>query len=868
MNYPEFHKYWKLQSSRLVHSPGKEVSLPSYPAVGWYSCTVPCTVLGALVQNGVYPEIYRGMNLQKIPTSDFAVPWWYRKEFILEELPVNQSLILELKGVNYQANIYINGLCIASREEIFGAFRIFMVDLTDKTEEGINILAMEVFPPRPGDFSTGFVDWNPPPPDRNMGLFKSVTLHLVNRVKIHHPYVTARLSHPNYDLASLRISCFLTNYSDRPVIGQLCGKIADYVFRQETDLMPGEKKEIQFLPEDFPGLNIANPRLWWPYQWGHPYRYELELEFQTDDRVADFLKIPFGIREVTDYFDNGHRGFMINGKKILIKGAGWTDDLLLQDDTESLEAQISYVKHLRLNCIRLEGIWGKDETLFELCDREGILMMVGWSCHWEHEQYLGKPVHEKYGGVFQPADIDLIARSWQDQVLWLRNHCSIFVWAVASDFLPHPDLEKKYIETFTRYDPDRPYLNSTGGVGSEQAIIGSSEIISELSGSSGVKMLGPYAYTPPVYWYTDQMRGGAYGFNTETCPGANVPPIESILKMIPEDHLWPIDEVWEFHCGLNEFRHLNRTVEAITRRYGPVAGVNDFARKAQLLNYELMRPMFEAFQANHPRATGVIQWMLNSAFPEMYWQLYDSYLMPNGAFYATRKACEPLHLIYHYGEIAVYLVNELLSAFKKLNYSIRLYDQHSRPVFSLTGETGIESQSVEKIAPITTEESDCPVHFLDLRLFDRKGTLISSNFYWLSRKPDVLDYDQTAGSWSFYTPTKDYADFTALQEIPPAETDFFFEGMRNGFLHFTLKNQSPVIAFFIELKIMTVADRELLLPVWWDDNYLSLLPGERRNIRVKIPQPKEGQLALLAEATGLNTGTTVINIEASQTIHQ
>ncbi|MCL5280708.1 MAG: glycoside hydrolase family 2, partial [Planctomycetes bacterium] len=321
-----------------------------------------------------------------------------------------------------------------------------------------------------------------------------------------------------------------------------------------------------------------------------------------------------------------------------------------------MEAELQYVRHMNLNCIRCEGIWGKDRMLYDLCDEYGILVMAGWSCQWEHEQYLGKPVDERYGGVTTPEDIELVSRSWRDQLLALRNHPSIFVWAVASDKLPAPALERKYQEIFRNCDPTRPYLASTGGVGSEQRIVCREELTSEVSGSSGVKMLGPYEHTPPVYWYTDTRRGGAYGFNTETCPGAAVPTLESLQKMIPPDQLWPMGESWDFHCGRNEFRTLDRYREALTRRYGAAGSVEEFARKAQTMNYELMRPMFEAFRVHEGRATGVIQWMLNAAWPKMYWQLYDWYLMPTGALYGAKKACEPLQLVYDYGDNSIYFV--------------------------------------------------------------------------------------------------------------------------------------------------------------------------------------------------------------------
>jgi exo-1,4-beta-D-glucosaminidase len=492
---------------------------------------------------------------------------------------------------------------------------------------------------------------------------------------------------------------------------------------------------------------------------------------------------------------------------------------------------------MNLNCIRLEGIWGKDQKLYDLCDQYGILMMVGWSCHWEHEDYLGKAVDPKYGGVIEPHEIELIARSWEDQLLWLRNHPAIFVWNVGSDKVPHPDLEKRYIESFKRYDSTRPYLNSTGGVGSEQGIITDEEVISEISGSSRVKMLGPYAYTPPVYWYTDKKLGGAYGFNTETCPGANVPPLESIKKMIPEDHLWPIGPVWEYHCGLNEFRTLDRTQEAIARRYGQALDLNDFAFKAQLLNYELMRPMFEAFQANKTIATGVIQWMLNSALPNMYWQLYDSYLMPNGAFYGTKKACETLHLLYDYGQHAIAVVNDQLHAVSGHRALIRIFDINSSEIFRESVDINVPAESATGILTLPSSLALTGSYFLDLRLIDDAGGEIGNNFYWLSTQEDELDYEAEFEDWPFYTPSKVYADHSLLHSLPDAELIMDHEIESSGqvqYMNLNIENPGTHIAFFLELNISGKNSGESILPVFWDDNYISLLPGEKRKIRASF----------------------------------
>ena len=231
-------------------------------------------------------------------------------------------------------------------------------------------------------------------------------------------------------------------------------------------------------------------------------------------------------------------------------------------------------------------------------------------------------------------------------------------------------------------------------------------------------MLGPYDYTPPVYCYTNKHLGGAYGFNTETCPGANVPPLESIKKMIPEEHLWPVDEVWNYHCALYEFSTLDLFREAIEKRYGSSENVEDFARKAQVLNYELMRPMFEAFQANKGKATGIIQWMLNSAWPAMFWQLYDYYLMPSGATYGTKTGSKPVNIVYNYGDKGIYVINDTFSSFENISAIIRVLNIDSKEVFKKNIQISIEENISQKILDMPEIEGLSSTYFVDLELID------------------------------------------------------------------------------------------------------------------------------------------------------
>ncbi|MHC4728485.1 MAG: glycoside hydrolase family 2 protein, partial [Planctomycetota bacterium] len=386
-----FLQSWKIQSGDQLAVGGDDISTTGFETDTWYDAQVPSTVLASLVDQGQYKDIYFGMNLKDVPKERFEQSWWYRNEFFLKGDYAQAVTVLEFDGVNYAANIWLNGRRIADTKQAYGAFRRFRFNVSEFVRKGDNVLAVEVIPPRPGDFSTGFVDWNPPPPDRNMGIFRPVSLHHCKNVSIDNPFVRTDLDTDNLDRADLTISAELTNHSNKSVTGVLVGSIESINFEQKVILRTGEQKTITFTPEHYKELVINQPRLWWPCEIGEPNLYNLGLKFVLDGEISDECQTTFGIRRVEDYFnEHGHRGYKINGRKVLIKSAGWSDDMLLADTSEKLEAQIQYVKHMNLNCIRLEGIWGKDHTLYDLCDRYGILMMVGWSCHWEHEQYLGK----------------------------------------------------------------------------------------------------------------------------------------------------------------------------------------------------------------------------------------------------------------------------------------------------------------------------------------------------------------------------------------------------------------------------------------------------------------------------------------------
>jgi exo-1,4-beta-D-glucosaminidase len=814
---------WHLRSSADVTATGAEISQPGFATAGWTAATLPSTVLGALVKSGEYPDPYHGRNLEKIPTDRFAVPWWYRTELRVEE-PLAASARLVFRGVNYSAEVWLNGERIAGREQIVGAFRNFDLDVTGKLRAGANALAVQVFPPQPGDFTVGFVDWNPEPPDRSMGLWRDVELRRSGPVSLENVFVTSDFDTANPVSAALTLEAEVVNHGDVPQHAQLGvqvegGPRGDY----RVQLAAGERKRLRLTPAELPALQVANPRLWWPNNLGEPNLYRFDLTVAAGDGTpSDRQSIQLGIRKVADYLDDkGQRGYRINGRDVLVRGGGWVDDLLLADDERRIEDQIRYAKHLNLNTIRLEGFWGTTDAIYELADRHGLMVWVGWSCQWEWDTYLGAPVDD-FGGVDTPAEMELVTVSLADQVRWLRNHPSIVVWNLASDMLPRAELERRYRNLLAEVDPTRPPLGAC------------SVRTSEVSGPTGVKMNGPYEWVPPEYWYVDRTRGGAFGFNTETGPGAQPPVIDSLKRMLPEENWWPMDDMWDYHAGRHQFSNLDRYTAALDARYGPSQSLEEFAQKAQLANYEAMRPMFEAFSLRRPDAKGVIQWMLNSAWPDTFWQLYDWYLAPNGAYYAARNANRPLNVAYDYGERKVVAVNDTGEPLRG-RAVVRLLDTNSRVVSETTVPLELaagERREVHALAPFPPGSA---VYFLDARLEQQGGELLAHSFYWLPVRADEPDWDKS--EW-FYTPTRRYADLTAVTKLSPATlavSHRFTPGADGHDVEVTLHNQGEGLAFFVELAVVGATSGRLATPVLWDDNYVSLLPGERRTLRGSVP---------------------------------
>jgi exo-1,4-beta-D-glucosaminidase len=855
------HGGWELQTSAKVEAKGEEISTPAFAAKGWHSATIPSTVVAALVKDKTLPDPFPGMNLRSYPgmnyppganfsniamapDSPFAVSWWYRNTFTVPATYKGKTIWLKFNGVNYRANIFLNGKQIAKSDDVAGAWRTYEFNITGTAKPGAeNVLAVQAWAPTDHDLAITFVDWNPAPPDKNMGLWREVYLTTSGPVALRYPSVVSKLNPPANDNAQLTVTAQLKNGTDQPVKGKLRGQIENVSFEQDVDLAANEAKDVTFTPDKFSQLVFTNPRLWWPAQMGTPNLYKLKMEFEVNGAVSDSSSSEFGIREITSDFNSvGGRAFHINGKNILIRGGGWTPDMMLRETSERLHDEFRYVEDMGLNTVRLEGKL-ESEEFYNIADHHGILVMAGWCCcdFWER------------WARWQPQDFEIAKQSLRDQMYRLRSHPSLVMWLNGSDNPPPPDVEQMYLDIEKELLWPNPVVSSATGKNTS------------VTGESGVKMSGPYEYIAPSYWEVDTPEGqpgrrlcnpggcgGAYGFNTETSMGPAVPPIESIRAMVGKDHLWPIDDVWNYHAGGGEFKTINVFSEALANRYGKSDNVEDFAIKSQMQTYEGVRAMYEAYSRNKYQSTGVIQWMLNNAWPSMIWHLYDYYLRPGGGYFGAKRAMEALHPIYGYDDHSIWVVSSQYSDAKGLKLITKIYNLDATEKFSQENSVDAAADSTAKIFTLPDVAGLSNTYFLVLKLEDSTGKLVGSNFYWLSTKPETLDWAKS--NW-WMTPTASFADFTAISQLPKVKlkvTERTEHKGEDAITHVTIENPGKNLAFFARLKVDKGPKGEEILPVLWEDNYISLLPGEKREVTATYRASELGAARPAVEVSGWN----------------
>ena len=883
----DLHSGWELQSACVLQGSStgpaglKDKGYPSldgeilssalYRPIGWISTTVPNTVVAAQVAAGIIKDPFYGMNLRKLPGMDYPVGsqfanlamledspykcgWWYRTQFHLPAGFAGRAAALHLDGINYRADVWLNGKQIASKNDIAGTWRVFELNVSGGLAYGKeNVLAIEVFPPTPDDLAITWVDWNPAPPDKNTGLFRDVYLTASGPVQLRFPFIASKLD-DTFTTAQLTPVVEAWNATGRAVKADVSWEIEGKTIHQEVTLESEQKTNVVFAATQFPELTIKNPKLWWPAELGTPTLYHARVSVTVDGKLSESHEVNFGIRQVTSELRNQHALFKVNGKPILIRGGGWAPDMLLRSSPQRMETEFRYVRDLGLNTIRLEGKL-ESQSFYDLADKYGILVMAGWCCcdMWERWNEWG------------PEQYRVAQSAMRDQMRLLRNHPSILVWLNGSDNPPIPSVESMYLYIGKEQMWPNPYLSSASAASTT------------VTGPSGVKMTGPYDYVPPIYWLTDTKLGGAWGFNTETSPGPAIPVPASLRKFLPADKQWPQNQDWGLHEGGERFQTITVYNTSMEHRYGAPKDLNDFVRKAYAMDYEGERAMFEAYARNKYNSTGVIQWMLNNGWPSLIWHLYDYYLAPAGGYYGTKKANEPLHVLYAYDNRSVVVVSDIGENGYAVKVTASLYDLNGTQKWTNDAMIDVarDTPTVAFAVPQLPDLSS--TYFLKLTATDRSGKIASDNFYWLSTKPDEMAWDKTHDTVN--TPQSAYADMTALQNLAPVSLHVQTKpadsacsipfGVRPGsaaatkpavspecepglqFVQMTVSNPAKTVAFMTHLRLVK-SDGEDVIPAFFEDNFVSLLPGESRYLAVFYRAADAGKTPAHLEVSGWN----------------
>ncbi|MFJ9786311.1 glycosyl hydrolase 2 galactose-binding domain-containing protein [Amycolatopsis sp. NPDC101161] len=836
-----------IQTSAQV-SDDSAVSKPGYNTSGWYPVGPRSTVYAGLLANGKYADPFYSTNMKNVPTADFQVPWWYRTDLTVPD--TTQRTYLDFSGVLSKADVWVNGTRVADKTQVTGAYTRHDLDITALVKAGANSVAFKVYPNDPNkDLSMGWIDWAQTPPDQNMGIVRDVLVRRSGPVALRGGHVVTKLTGTTH--ADLTVKADVRNDSAAAVSTTVSGTVAGKAISQTVNLAAKEKKTVTFGV-----VGIDNPQVWWPAGMGGQPLYDLDLTAAVGGTASDTSHSSFGVRQVTaNKNSSGGRAYTINGRPLLIKGGGYSPDLFLRWNEQYAADKLAYVKDLGLNTVRLEGHIEPDE-FFDLADRMGVLTLPGWECcdKWEGQVNGSEP-----GDTWTSADYPVAKASMTAEAERLRDHPSVISFLIGSDFAPDATIEKNYLDALSAADWPTPVVPAASAKSSPQL------------GSSGMKMNGPYDYVPPNYWYDKAHSdlGGAWGFNSETSAGPDIPTMDTLKRMMSSselDTLWKNPSAAQYHrSSSSTFANLKLFGNALTGRYGKPASLDDFVRKAQLAQYENVRAEFESHSRNFSDssnpATGIIYWMLNSGWTSLHWQLFDTYLDQNGSYFGAKKANEPLHIQYSYDTKSVVVVNHNHDAASGLTASVKLYNLDGTEKFTQSKAVSVGGDGAKTTALTIGSVSGLSTTYLaKLVLTDSSGKEVSRNVYWLSTKADTLDW---ANSDWYYTPTTSYADLSGLNglaQVPlgsTATTTTNGDGTTTTKVTLTNPASGKVPAFFVDAHVVGAAGAPVL-PVQWTDNQVSLWPGESTTLTATYRTADLKGAKPSVRVAGWNTGTKTI----------
>lgn len=859
---------WEMIAAQEVAGINGEKISSNIETGRWYNATVPGTVLTTLVEQGVYPDPLYGLNNLTIPDSLCRMNWWYRTE--MDDLPVEKGEMawLVFEGINYEANIWFNGTFIGS---IKGAFIEKEFNVTSLLKRK-NYLAVQIIPPpnpgipheqsglSPKGLNGGtlvkdgptFVcsegwDWIPGIRDRNIGIWQDVKLKKTGSARFQYPQIITDLPLPDTSYADISIQTAI--HSSKKGNYLLETRFLNKKVTKEITLSEGTT-EVQMSARDFPELRLENPKLWWPNGYGKQPLYSFKLALYDDQgRITDQKEIRIGIREfsyelaVSDHkqrmqrveynplsvsqktseplFDNlnhdtisggltipklmkdkyidylkkteGDHPYLVikvNGQPIFCKGGNWgLDDAMKRVSRDRLEPYFKLHKEANYTMIRNWVGQSTERVFYELADEYGLLV---WNDFWMSTQNYN----------FPPDDHALFMTNATNVVKRYRNHPSIAIWCARNEGYAPPGLESQLASLIAREDPTRTYQSN--------------------SRELNLRHSGPWHYISIVSDYFDHI---ADGFSTEVGT-FSFPTAESLLDMMSEEDAWPVSDAWyyhDLHTGHEQYR------AAMITDYGEPYTLEDFAKRAQLLNYNSHRAIFEAWNSRlWDDASGVLLWMTHPAWPSMNWQTYSSDYETHGAYYGAKKGCEPLHIQLNENDQQVLAINTSLVDHKDLKVHATLLDHKGNTLYSRSAEINLKANSKEACFQFEIPETIAlPYYtFTKLELIDQGGLVLSDNLYWESREK----------LW--------YKMFLGFNELDNVElkTECSFQQDENRILaNVNIMNPSNIVAIALKLNLRDSKTGERILPAYFSDGYFTLFPGEEKTIEMECLENTAGR---------------------------
>lgn len=788
---------WKLQRASEVTAAGEKISTPDFQPENWIVATVPGTVLSSYKNIGAVADPNYADNQLQISESFFNSDFWYRDEF---EMPADfkqERLFLNFDGINWKANVYVNGRKIGRVE---GAFMRGKFDVTDVVVPGKNVVAVEIIKnehigaikeknAQSTDFNGGILgadnptfhatigwDWIPTMRGRNIGIWNDVFLTTTGKVTVADPLVQSVLPLPDTTSATLTAEVIVKNHDVHAVKGMLEGKVGDITFQQPVELAAGEEKAVVFDAKDFPQLNMQNPRLWWPKGYGEPNLYDANFTFKIDDKVSDAKDFKVGIRQMTFNEDNHILSLFVNGRRFIGRGGNWGfSESNLNYRAREYDIAVAYHADMNFTILRnWVGMIG-DEELYEACDRHGIMI---WQDFW-----LANPSDGP-----DPYYPEMFIANAEDYVRRIRNHASIGIYCGRNEGFPPEQIDKALRRIVKDEHSGIHYISS--------------------SADDVVSGHGPYRMLPAKEYFT--LKTGNDKFHSERGM-PNVLTYESMLRTFSPEGLWPQDNQWGMHDYTREgAQGATSFNEIIAKGYGEPRSAKEFSELAQWVNYDGHRSLFESRSLNRK---GLLMWMSHSCWPSMVWQTYDYYFEPTAAYFAIKKASEPLHIQWNPATDEVEVVNYSAGAHKGLTAKVQVLNMDASVAWEKEVTIDSNEDTTNKCIKLEFPAGLSKVHFIKMTLSE-DGRVVSDNFYHRSLEEN---------------------NYQELRNLPKVDlkSDVVINKEADGNWTATavIENTTSTPALMIRINVIGGTDGLQFLPIFYSDNYFALLPGEKKEVR-------------------------------------